>query len=146
MAEHGFTLRREFDAPREQVWREWTDPAAFADWFGAPTGGVPVESVSMDVRPGGAWRATMFAGPQGREIQWSGEYLEVVEPERLVISFSDEPVPERYELVTVTLNDLGDGRTEMVLEQRGGMTPEGYERAKQGWGGFLDRLAERLAG
>ena len=142
--EHGLTLTRVFDAPREQVWREWTEPEAFADWFGAPSGEVPVESVSMDVRPGGTWRATMFAGPGRHEIAWSGEYLEVVEPERLVLTMNDRPSPERFELITVVLNDLGDGRTEMVLEQRGGMTPEQYERAKQGWSGFVERMAERL--
>jgi uncharacterized protein YndB with AHSA1/START domain len=54
---------------------------------------VPLSTVSMDVRPGGAWRATMFAGPDRREIQWKGEYLEVVEPERLVFTVS----PEQYE-------------------------------------------------
>jgi uncharacterized protein YndB with AHSA1/START domain len=143
--ERGFALTRVFDAPREEVWREWTDPAAFADWFGGPEFEVPVESVSLDVRPGGAWRATMLAGPGRREIHWSGEYLEVTEHERLVVSMSDQPVPERYELVTVVLTDLGDGRTEMVLEQRGHMTPEEYERAKSGWGVFLDRIAERIA-
>ena len=143
--DQGFTLTRVLDAPREAVWAEWTDPAAFADWFGGPESEVPLESVLLDVRPDGAWRATMFAGPARHEIQWSGEYLEVVEPERLVVSMSDEPAAERHEIVTVTLNDLGGGRTEMVVEQRGGMTPEGYERAKQGWTGFFDRLAERLA-
>ena len=52
----------------------------------------------------------MFAGPERREIRWKGEYHEVVEPERLVFTVSDQP-GEEYELVTVVLNDLGDGRT-----------------------------------
>jgi uncharacterized protein YndB with AHSA1/START domain len=142
--EHGFTMTRVLDAPRERVWREWTDPEAFADWFGGPESEVPVDSVSLDVRVGGQWRATMFAGPARREIQWSGEYLEVAEPERLVLSMNDRPEPERYELVTVVLRDLGDGRTEVTLEQRGGLTPEQYERTKSGWGVFFDRIAERL--
>jgi uncharacterized protein YndB with AHSA1/START domain len=140
----GFTITRVFDAPREQVWREWTRPESFADWFGGAQSEVPLSSVSMDVRPGGSWRATMFAGPGRHEIRWKGEYLEVVEPERLVLTFSDQPGDER-ELVTVVLTDLGDGRTEMVVEQRGRMSPEQYDRAKKGWGGFFDRLAERLA-
>jgi uncharacterized protein YndB with AHSA1/START domain len=135
---------RIFDAPRERVWREWTDPEAFADWYGGSASEVPVSSVSMDVRVGGAWRATMFAGPQRREIQWHGEYLEVVEPERLVLTFHDRPGDE-HELVTVVLTDLGDDRTEMVLEQRGGMTPQQYAAAADGWGGFFDRMSERLA-
>ena len=91
MAEAGITITRVFDAPRERVWREWTEPERFADWFGGAESEVPVSTVSMDVRPGGAWRATMFAGPGRREIQWKGEYREVVEPERLVFTISDQP-------------------------------------------------------
>ena len=141
---NGFVLTRVFDAPRDRVWREWTDPAAFADWFGGTEAEVPLESVAMDVRPGGAWRATMFAGPQRREIRWWGEYREVDAPERLVLTICDREGDDA-ELVTVDLTDLGDGRTEMRVEQRGGMRPEDYERAKAGWGGFFDRIAERLA-
>ena len=77
MAE-GMEITRVFDAPRERVWREWTEPEAFADWFGGDHAEVPVSTVSMDVREGGAWRATMFAGPTRREISWIGEYHEVV--------------------------------------------------------------------
>jgi uncharacterized protein YndB with AHSA1/START domain len=142
---HGFELTRIFDAQRDRVWREWTDPEAFADWWGGSQSEVPVSSVSMDVRPGGEWRATMFAGPGRREIQWRGSYHEVVEPDRLVFTVSDDPNGDRFDLVTVELSDLGDGRTEMRVEQRGWMEPEQYERAKQGWGGFLDRMEERLA-
>src|SRR5215217_1336848 len=97
----GFAMTRVLDAPRERVWREWTEPEAFADWYGGPESDVPLESVEMDVRPRGAWRLTMFAAPGRREIRWKGEYLEVVEPERLVFTVSDRPDEERYELVTV---------------------------------------------
>jgi uncharacterized protein YndB with AHSA1/START domain len=144
MPEPGMEVTRVFEAPRERVWREWTRPEAFADWFGGPESEVPLESVSMDVRPGGAWRATMLAGPERREIRWSGEYQEVDEPERLVFTLTDRTEQDMYELVTVVLSDLGDGRTEMRFEQRGHMDPEQYERAKSGWGVFFDRIAERL--
>ena len=142
---HGITIRRVFDAARERVWREWTEPERFADWFGGPESRVPLASVSMDVRPGGAWRCTMFAGPDRREIHWQGEYREVKEPERLVFTLSDEPGGTLYELVTVVLNDLGDGRTEMLFQQDGYMEPDQYERSKQGWSTFFDRIASRLA-
>jgi uncharacterized protein YndB with AHSA1/START domain len=145
MPEPGITMTRIFDAPRERVWKEWTEPERFADWFGGPEADVPLSTVSMDVRPGGSWRATMFAGPDRREIRWTGEFHEVVEPERLVMTFSDQPGDDAYELVTVVLTDLGDGRTEMHFEQRGGMTPAQYEGAGQGWSIFFDRLSERLA-
>jgi uncharacterized protein YndB with AHSA1/START domain len=146
MAEDGITITRVFDAPRERVWEEWTEPERFADWFGGPESEVPLTSVSMDVRPGGAWRLTMFAAPGRREIQWKGEYREVIEPERLVFTVSDQPGDDAYELVTVVLTDLGDGRTEMLFRQRGQLAPETYERAGEGWSGFFDRMAERLAG
>jgi hypothetical protein len=54
------------------------------------------------------------------------------------------PLGTRFELVTVVLTEVGDGRTEMHFEQRGGLRPEEYERAKSGWGSFFDRIAERL--
>ena len=68
-----------------------------------------------------------------------------MEPERLVFTVTDQPGDEAYELVTVVLTDLGDGRTEMHFEQRGGMSPEQYERAGQGWSTFFDRMDEDLA-
>jgi uncharacterized protein YndB with AHSA1/START domain len=141
----GISITRVFDAPRERVWQEWIEPERFADWFGGSESEVPLSSVSMDVRPGGALRLTMFGGPSG-EIHWKGEYREVVAPERLVFTISDQPGDEAYELITVVLNDLGDGRTEMQFEQHGGLPPEVYEAAEHGWSIFFDRLAERLSG
>jgi uncharacterized protein YndB with AHSA1/START domain len=143
---YGFTVTRVFDAPRERVWKEWTEPERFADWFGGTGGEVPPSTVSMDVREGGAWRLTMYAGQARTEIHWKGEFREVAEPERLVFTITDEPGDGPQDVVTVELTDLGDGRTEMRFEQRGTMSPEEYERAKEGWGTFFDRIAERLAG
>ena len=141
----GFELTRVFDAPREQVWREWTTSEAFADWYGGPPSEVPLDTVTWEPEPGREWRATMFAGPNRREIRWRGTFLEVEEPQRLVFTVTDQPEDDRVDIVTVTLEDLGDGRTEMRVEQRGWMEPERYEPAKRGWGTFFDRMAERLA-
>jgi uncharacterized protein YndB with AHSA1/START domain len=82
--------------------------------------------------------------PGRGEIRWHGQFLEVVAPERLVLTFSDEPESDLYELVIVVLNDLGERQTEMLFEQRGRMTPEQYEAAGRGWATFLDRMAQRL--
>jgi uncharacterized protein YndB with AHSA1/START domain len=142
----GLTIIRTFDAPRELVWKEWTEPERFADWFGGPESDVPLSTVSMDVRAGGTWRATMFTGAERREIRWTGEYREVVEPERLVLTMADGPGDGGHELVIVVLTDLGDDRTEMLFRQEGRMRPAAYERAKAGWGGFFDRTAERVSG
>jgi uncharacterized protein YndB with AHSA1/START domain len=141
----GFTITRVFDAPRELVFRAWTDPAQFAAWFGA-TNSVPLETLTMDVRPGGAWRAIMHvAEPQPMELLFHGEFREVVEPERLVLTLknpfdADDP---KVEVVTVVLNDLG-GRTEMLFEQVGHLGAEEYVRTKHGWSEFFDVLAKGL--
>jgi uncharacterized protein YndB with AHSA1/START domain len=144
MTELGLEITRVFDAPREEVWREWTEPERFADWYGGAEAECPPDTVSMDVRPGGVWKLTMYFGPDRREINWKGEYRAVEPPERLSFTVTDGP-EDTGELVTVVLTDLGDGRTEMLMTQSGGgLTPPGYELAKQGWGKFLDRMAERL--
>jgi uncharacterized protein YndB with AHSA1/START domain len=144
--EPGLTITRVFEAPRELVWREWTEPERFADWYGGPAADIPLDTVSMDVRPGGTWRATMFFGPDRREIRWEGHYLEVATPERLVFTVTDQPGSEQADRCTVVLADLGDGRTEMRFEQSGGgLTPAGYEAAKRGWGTFFDHMAGRLS-
>jgi uncharacterized protein YndB with AHSA1/START domain len=143
----GITMTRVFEVPRERVWREWTEPERFADWFGGEHAEVPVSTVSMDVREGGAWRATMFAGPERREIQWKGEYREVIPPERLVLTITDQPDDDLSDLLIVVLTELGDGRTQMLFEQRGGhMSAKQYEAAKSGWGTFFDRMAAHLDG
>ncbi len=138
----GLELTRVFTAPRERLWREWTEPERFADWFGGSEAEVPAGGVSLDVRPGGRWHVTMQRG--GVLTRWEGVYREVVEPARLVMTFSDQPGEEAHEVVTVVLTDLGDGRTELRLEQRGTHPPELYERTRHGWTAFFDRIAERL--
>jgi uncharacterized protein YndB with AHSA1/START domain len=143
---HGIKIVRVFDAPRERVWREWTEPEAFADWFGGTEAEVPISTVKMDVRVGGEWRATMFAGPSRHAIFWRGRFLEVDEPERLVLTISDQPGSDVWEILTVVLVDLGNGRTEMQFEQRGQLSPEQYRASEQGWGTFFARVEERLAG
>jgi uncharacterized protein YndB with AHSA1/START domain len=138
------SITRVFAAPRDRVWQEWTEPERFADWFGGAEAEIPLETVSMDVRPGGAWKLTMYAEPGRRRIDWHGEYVEVEPPERLVLTLSDEPQGDGYALVTVVLSDLGGDRTEMAFEQTGPLPPELVDAAKQGWGVFFDRIDVRL--
>jgi uncharacterized protein YndB with AHSA1/START domain len=132
-----------FEAPREDIWREWTEAERFADWYGGAAE-VPLETVVMDVRPGGRWSLIMHA--EGGTIYWDGEYLEVEEPERLVFTITDEPDEEQYAVCTVVLSDAGDGRTDMLFSQVGPLPPEQLEPAKKGWSGFFERISERLAG
>lgn len=143
----GIKIARVFDAPRALVWREWTEPERFADWFGGSEAEVPLASVSMDLRPGGTWSATTLAnGPQRRDIRWSGEYLMVIAPMRLAFTIRGLPGRHAPELVTVVLDDLGDARTGMLFQQHCRLTDAEYEFAETRWSAEFDRIAQRLTG
>ncbi len=139
------TITRVFEAPRELVWKAWTEPERFAQWFGGPPYTTPVDTVSLDVRPGGAWRATMVSQDDGSELPFRGTYREVEEPERLVLTFEDvnDLSNKNVEVLTVTFTDLG-GKTEVVAHQAGNMPEEQYRRLEEGYGTFFDQLAEHL--
>jgi uncharacterized protein YndB with AHSA1/START domain len=137
---NGVTIVRIFEAPRDRVWKEWTDPDSFGDWYGGAASEMQMDT--MDVREGGTWSGTMDAA--GKKIHWAGEYLDVAEPKFLVLTVTDEPDNPARDLVSVALIELGEGRTEQLFRQRGTMSPEEYERAGTGWGAFFDRMERRL--
>lgn len=144
----GILIVRVFDAPRELVFKAWTEAERFATWFGEHGSTIPVDKVSMDARPGGAWSATMIYGPDNVELPFSGRFLEVVEPERVVMTITDSAHidAESPEIFTVVLRDLGSDRTEMTFTQTGGNLPaDEYSRAMRGSLIFFDRIAEHLA-
>ena len=143
-AKRDLTVSRVFDAPREVVFKAWTEPEQFAYWFGAELD-VPLDTVSLDVRPGGAWSLQMIS-PDGSEMPFGGVYREVQEPERLVLSFEDagRNNDDDVQVLTVTFADL-DGKTELVLRHEGMLADEHFEGLESGYGSFLDRLAELLA-
>jgi uncharacterized protein YndB with AHSA1/START domain len=143
----GLEIVRILDASRAAVFEAWTEPEHFAAWFGEHGSSVPVDRASMDVRAGGAWRAVMLVGPEETELVFSGHYREVERQARLVFTVTDVVDGDDADavLVTVDLEELGDGRTRMVVTQRGGHMPaDEYERAMQGWRNFLERQAEHL--
>lgn len=145
----GIVIVRIFDAPRELVFKAWTEADRFATWFGEEGSTIPAENIAMDARPGGAWHATMIYGPERTEIPFFGEFLEVHEPERVVMTLDtpEEHEEGQVEIFTVDLEDLGDGRTRMSFSQTGGNLPaDEYSRAMRGELIFFDRMAEHLAG
>ena len=144
----GIVIVRVFDAPRELVFKAWTEAERFATWFGEHGSSIPLDKVSMDARPGGAWSATMIYGPDKIELPFAGKFLEVVEPERVSMTIVDPSDPESglVEVLTADFKDLGNGRTEMTFTQRGGTLPaDEYSRAMRGSLIFFDRMAEHLA-
>jgi uncharacterized protein YndB with AHSA1/START domain len=160
MSDKYFTLNRSFDAPRELVWKAWSDGERLGQWWGPKEAAITV--ASLEFRPGGFFHYGMqFPGsPQmwGRFM-----YREIAAPERIVWlnSFSNEgcgitaaPFGEPFPL---------EVRSEVTLTEHAGKTtislraiPHGANEAEQavfygmfgsmeqGWGGTFDQLAEHL--
>ena len=137
-------ITRTVDAPPELVWAAWTTPEQFAVWFGTDQVEVPLDSVSMDVRPGGAWTARMVL-PDGGAIDWTGEYVDVEPPSHLALTMTDDPSRPAREPIDVRLEQAGDG-TRMTMRQSGEHLPaEQIEATTAGWNGFFDVLERILA-
>jgi len=138
-------MSRVFNAPRERVFRTYTDPKLIPRWWGPRRQTATVET--MDVRKGGRWRY-VSRDPDGTEYGFRGEYREVVPPERLVSTFEFEGMPGHVLLDTATFEDLGP-RTRVTItsqfdsvEDLEGMVGSGMEGgARETW----DRLEELLA-
>ena len=146
--EREITITRIFDAPRQLVWKAWTDPKHLAQWWGPKNFSNPV--CEVDARVGGKWHIVMRA-PDGQEYPCGGVYHEVLEPERLVftnIAIDAEGNPIIDGFTTVLFADEG-GKTKITLHTRGTALVD-YAAAylqgmEAGWSQSLDRLAERLA-
>jgi len=130
-----FTITRVYDAPRELVWKAWTDPEHVSRWFGPRGFTTPRSTVTMDVRPGGTFEFTMVSDDDSTGIPSGGTFLEVEEPARLVWRDRDVDLT-----VTVTLVDL-DGRTEMTCHVVG---KTGGAPAYDGWSTMFDKLTDFL--
>lgn len=141
------TLTRVFEAPRELVWRAWTEPERLTHWWGRRGWTAPLETISMDVRPGGEFRLTSVRATDGAEMRQQGVYREVVAPERLVFAEGADAGASGSEgtVTVVTFADLGDGRTEMILHATVHTTPEILDRMSAGMSSAFERLAETLA-
>jgi uncharacterized protein YndB with AHSA1/START domain len=148
------TITRIFDAPRELVWKAWTDPEHLKRWWGPKDYTSLVSKIDLNV--GGKYLNNMQA-PDGSVTYSGGIYREIVPPERLVFtdSFADEQgniVPASYYgmgdlpmefLVTLTFEDLG-GKTKMTLIHSGLPAGEMGEATAAGWNESFDKLAATL--
>ncbi len=138
-------ITREFDAPPEKVFRAHVDPDLVARWLGPR--GLEMTIDHYDCRTGGSYRYT-HADADG-EYRFYGSFHEVRPPERIVQTFTYEGFPDGVSLDTLTLEDLGDGRTRLVgsslldsFEGRDAMIASGMEvGVREGY----ERLDELLA-
>jgi uncharacterized protein YndB with AHSA1/START domain len=135
---------RVFDAPRELVFKAYTDPKAISQWWGPRDSTTTVDK--MDVKPGGIWRFINKA-QDGSEYPFNGVYREIAPPDRLSYTFEWEGLPGHIVLETVTFEEH-NGKTTLTttslfdsVEDRDGMLSSGME---QGATESMDRLAEYL--
>ena len=143
-ADQEVLITRIFDAPREQVFKAWTDPDEIAAWYGPEHMDVPREMVRIDLRVGGRWELTMVQPGSGMEFVIGYEILELVEPELIVMRSDPMPEAGMHEpaVVRVELHDHG-AKTRMTLSD-GPYPPAGRGHAEAGYRAALDKLAHRL--
>lgn len=108
---HELVMTRVFDAPRDLVFKTYTDPALVPRWWG-PEGMTTIVD-AMDVRKGGIWRYVQH-NAEGNEYAFNGVYHEVLAPERLIYTFEFEPMPGRVVLETITFEEQADGTTRLI--------------------------------
>jgi uncharacterized protein YndB with AHSA1/START domain len=142
---HQIVVTRSFDAPRDQVFKAFTDPDAVRRWWGWPTNETVVDE--LEARPGGRWRFVQRDG-DGNEQGFHGVYHEAAAPDRIVHTFEWEGLPGHVLLETITLEEE-DGRTRMTdssvfqsVADRDGMLSSGMEH---GAAASFDRLDQLLA-
>lgn len=157
-----FVINRTFDAPRDLMFKVWTDPNHFSKWL--PPTGFKMKFIRADIRPGGTTFYSM-SNDSGLTMYGRAEYLEVSPPDRIVYTqqFCDEnekvsrhPMaptwPETMQ-TTITLSEEGSRQTRVTIEWEvvGKATAEematfiaGRTGMTQGWGGSFDKLEEYL--
>lgn len=136
-------ITRIFSAPRELVWKAWTQREHLLRWS-CPADFFTLFS-EVDLRNGGAWRAGMRS-PEGREYVMFGEYREIAAPERLVFTHgweNDELHPGHETLVTVVLEEVQNG-TKMTFTQSNLATASSRDGHAEGWSGAFDNLNNYL--
>lgn len=135
---------RVYAASRELVWEAWTVPERIAGWWGTEGWSVDVTSIEADPRPGGSFRVTVVNDSDGTEIPTIATYLEVDPPARAVL---EEPAASNWHegsVNTLTLTDLGDGRTQMDVHIAIQTSDEMRRVAEAGITANFERLADYL--
>ena len=138
-------LERILDAPREKLYRAWTEPELLKRWFAPLPYTTPV--AELDVRPGGASRIVMRSA-DGNEMEIPGVYLEVIPNEKIVATdaYSRPWVPAAQPFMTmiITFEDAGNGKTKYTARSRHWNEADRERHEKmgfhQGWGQCATQL------
>ena len=140
---HMIVIKREFNAPRELVFKAMTDPKLVTQWRGFRNTTTTVDK--MEARAGGSWRFVDHDA-EGNEFAFRGVYHDVTSPERLVYTFEFEGMPGHVLLETITFEEK-DGKTFITdssvfqsVEARDGMIEAGMESGAAESFEMLDEL------
>jgi uncharacterized protein YndB with AHSA1/START domain len=146
-ADEQILITREFDAPKELVYKAWTTPELVRRWWHANRG--EMTTCEIDLRVGGGWRYVMVT-PDGFEVGFHGEYREIVPNERLVSTEVYEGMPDGEAVDTLTLTEV-DGRTTLEIlvqhsskEHRDAHIESGMEDGMQDAMNLLEQVAVSL--
>lgn len=138
-------VERVFDAPRDRVWKAFTDPRLLAQWWGR---GNKVDVVRHELQKGGHWRFVEHA--DGQEHGFEGRFREVEPMERISMTFEWDGMPGYVVIDTTEFEDIGGGRTRVITrsqffsaEERDGMMQYGMEQGLNQSYAALDRLLAR---
>jgi uncharacterized protein YndB with AHSA1/START domain len=144
-AERTVTITRVFDAPRELVFKLWTDPKHMAQWWGPRGFTNPV--CELDVRVGGKIRIDMRA-PDGTVYPMTGTFREIMPPRRLIfeaVAEDRDGNPLLRSLTMVTFADEG-GKTKLIVHADAvglsAVAPQMLAGMEAGWTQSLEKLAE----
>jgi uncharacterized protein YndB with AHSA1/START domain len=145
-ADEQILITREFDAPKDLVFKAWTTPELVKRWWSGERGEVTLAEI--DLRVGGTWRYVMTG--EGFEVGFHGEYQEIVPNERIVSTEVFEGMPDAASLNTLTLTEA-DGRTLLTVlvqhsskEHRDGHVNSGMEVGLQESLDALERVVRSL--
>lgn len=143
-------VTREFDAPRDLVFKAMTDPKLIPQWWGPRYLTTTVDK--MDVRPGGMWRFVQ-RDPQGNEYAFHGVYHEILAPSRTIGTFEFEGLPETGHVIleTAKFEALPGNRTKLMTQSvfqsvadRDGMLQSGMEEGMNETYARFDALLEMI--
>jgi uncharacterized protein YndB with AHSA1/START domain len=145
-----FFIEREFDAPRDLVFKAHTDPELYPQWLGPR--GFSTKMEEFEPRPGGMWRFVQ-KDEKGNEYRFHGVYHEVLAPERIIGTFEFDELPEKghVSLEVSRFEELPGNRTKMVSQSiymsaadRDGMLQNGMEEGVNEGYERLDELLEKM--
>jgi uncharacterized protein YndB with AHSA1/START domain len=140
----GIEIDRDFAASPEALFAAWTTAEQFVRWFGGKSVQVPLDSLDFVAEPGRAWRARMLL-PDGTTKDWTGEFIEVVPDERLVVTITDHPTEPARARIVVELTAIPGGTRMHFTQETPGFSLQQREGVLAGWQSFIDELEQIAA-